>query len=417
MATRKSNGAKRPSGGMQVSRWASLLFAGLVLLFIGFLIGLQMGAQHPRAALDAQKAAPRVVVTQPPQVVAREIPVPAPKAEPPPAVKGEPSPPVKAEPLLGAGRTDVIPALDAELDRIEVEAPKQRQPVVPPIPALPPQTAQPNPTPPPATVAERIVPPSPPQVTPASMALPSAGSGWRKFAVTPPKIDGKAMIAVVIDDLGVDRKRSERIMALPAPLTTAFMSYAKDLPRLTALARAKGHELMLHMPMEPMGASYDAGPTGDVLTVGLPAADIRRRVAEGLGRFDGMIGLNNHMGSRFTADTAGMKIVMEELAKRGLMFLDSVTTQRSVGVEEARRHGIAALARDVFIDNEETLEAVTVQLRKAEQVARKQGYAVAIGHPHDATIEALTAWLPTLKDKGLVLVPISAILRRQHPNG
>jgi len=402
VATRKSNGAKRPSGGIQVSRWVSVLFGAMVLLFIGILIGMQIAAQRPQS--EAAKPAQRIIVNQPPQVIEPAPPSIVERTAPPP-------PPVTAKADTPPMND---PRLDAELDRIELEVTRPPQPVVPPIPALPPQTTQ---TVPAATVAERVVPPLPPQVKPASLALPSAGSGWRKFAVTPPKADGKPMVVVVIDDLGVDRKRAERLITLPGPLTTAFMSYAKDLPRLTAAARARGHELMLHMPMEPMGASLDAGPSGAVLTVGLPAAEVRRRVSEGLSRFDGMIGLNNHMGSRFTTDAAGMKIVMEELAKRGLMFLDSVTTQRSVGMEEARRHGVAALARDVFIDNEETFDAVTAQLRKTEQVARKQGYAVAIGHPHDATIDALAAWLPTLKDKGLVLMPISAILRRQYPNG
>lgn len=425
MATRKASGTKRPSGGSHVSRWASLLFGGLILLFIGVVIGMQFAGRPSQPQSAAQKPEQRIVVAQPPRVIGRDSP---------PAVAAAPSPSlVPTAPQMGAPEspaaarteppTGVEHKFEAELDRIEVEAARAPQPVVPPIPALPARAATPAPptqvTVPmaPATLAERVVVPAPPQLTPASLSLPSAGSGWRKFAITPPKTDGKPMVVVVIDDLGVDHKRAERVLALPGPLTTAFMSYARDLPHLTATARARGHELMLHMPMEPMGASLNAGPAEDVLTIGLSPAEIRRRVAVGLGRFDGMIGLNNHMGSRFTSNPAGMKIVMEELAKRGLMFLDSVTTAHSVGVEEARRHGVAALARDVFIDNDETFAAVTAQLHKTEQVARKQGYAIAIGHPHDATIEALTAWLPTVKGKGLVLVPISAILRRQHPSG
>lgn len=388
MAARKTGGGKRPRGRVQVSRWASLLFGALILLFIGVLTGMQIEAQRQQVSAT-HKPAPRIVVDQPPRIIEREAPLPeATEAVP------EPKPAAIA---------------DEDFDRIETAdaAVKPPEAALPPVPAVPP----------PAPVLDRIITPPPPpaQVIPAALTMP--GAGWRKHALAAPKVDGRPMIAVVIDDLGVDRKRSDRIVALPGPLTTAFMAYAKDLPRVTAAARAKGHELMLHMPMEPQGGSYDAGPDGEVLTVGLSAAEVRRRVAEGLGRFDGMIGLNNHMGSRFTQDPAGMKAVMEELSKRGLMFLDSMTSPKSVGVDEARRHGVPALARDVFIDNEETYDAVMAQLHRTEQVARKQGNAIAIGHPHDATIDALTAWLPTLKDKGLVLVPISAILRRQYPNG
>lgn len=407
MASRKS-GSRRPAGGMQISRWASLLFGGLILLFIGILIGMRLEAQRQQVSAMAAAKPQRIVVEQPQRVIGQE---------PPPAA-GQPAARKEAEAKEAPPpvRTAAVP--DPLVDRIETAPAATPEPNLPPIPALPPVPAYQPLTQPqqPATVAERVVPAVPPQVTPAALSLPGgAASGWRKHAVAPPRVDGRPMIAVVIDDLGIDRKRSDRIVALPGPLTTAFMSYAKDLPKQTAIARGRGHELMLHLPMEPQGESYDAGP--EVLTVGLAPSEIRRRVNDALGRFEGMIGLNNHMGSRFTADRAGMRIVMEELSKRGLMFLDSFTTPRSVGVDEARRHGVTALARDVFIDNEETFEAVTAQLLKAEQVARKQGYAVAIGHPHDATVDALAAWLPTLKDKGLVLVPISTILRRQFPSG
>jgi polysaccharide deacetylase 2 family uncharacterized protein YibQ len=434
VASRKAGGTKRPKGKLQIGRWVSLLFGGVVLLFIGMLIGLQAAGYHPPVTASTRPAEQRIVVDQPARVVEREAVLPRNAViQPPPVVRPEPpAVPSIVPPPVAAESPGHELAFDDELDSIEIASAKAPQPVVPPIPSLPQRAvaAVPVPAPAPAqpiqerppvqdrpTVQERVARPVPAPVVPASLALPGSSAGWRKFALAPPSTEGKPIIAVVIDDLGVDRKRSERVLTLPAPLTTAFMSYAKDLPRITAAARGRGHELMLHMPMEPMGASNDAGPAGEVLTVGLPAAEIRRRVAEGLGRFDGMIGLNNHMGSKFTSDPAGMKIVMEELAKRGLMFLDSVTTNHSAGLDEARKRGVAALARDVFIDNEETFDAVTAQLRKAEAVARKQGYAIAIGHPHDATIEALAAWLPTLKDKGLVQVPVSAILRRQHPSG
>jgi polysaccharide deacetylase 2 family uncharacterized protein YibQ len=187
------------------------------------------------------------------------------------------------------------------------------------------------------------------------------------------------------------------------------MAYANDLPRLTREARGRGHELLVHVPMQPQGESWDPGP--DVLEVNVHPDENRRRLVWGLERFDGFVGINNHMGSRYTGDRVGMRVVMEELKKRGLLFLDSVTTEKSVAPELARNYGVPFAARNVFIDNEQSVSAVLAQLQKAEAHARKHGSAIAIGHPHDATIEALAQWLPGLDAKGLVLVPVTSIIK------
>lgn len=233
---------------------------------------------------------------------------------------------------------------------------------------------------------------------------------WLRYAVAPPATDGRAMIAVVIDDLGVDRRRSDRVAALKGPLTLAYMTYAPDVLRQAASARAKGHELLVHVPMEPQGASYDPGP--DVLTVGLSADELRRRMQYGLSRFDSFVGINNHMGSRFTTNAPGMQVVMEELRERGLLFLDSVTSGTTVGPETARRVGVPYAARNVFLDNDADVASVRRQLAKTEEMARRNGFAIAIGHPHDGTIEAIGGWLGSLEQKGFVLVPVSTIVRR-----
>ncbi|HTH17404.1 MAG TPA: divergent polysaccharide deacetylase family protein [Magnetospirillum sp.] len=246
-----------------------------------------------------------------------------------------------------------------------------------------------------------------PSVAPVQPGAPA----WVRYAVPAPKTAGRPMIAVVIDDLGVDKRRSEKVLPLRAPLTLAFMTYAEDLPKLTQAARHRGHELMLHVPMQPQGESWDPGP--DVLEVGVQPEENRRRLDWGLDRFDGFVGINNHMGSRYTGDRVGMRVVMEELKKRGLMFLDSVTTEKSVAPELAKNYGVPFAARNVFIDNEQSVAAVMAQLQKAEAYARKHGAAIAIGHPHDSTIEALQQWLPGLDAKGFVLVPVTAIVKAQ----
>ncbi|MBF0563402.1 MAG: divergent polysaccharide deacetylase family protein, partial [Alphaproteobacteria bacterium] len=216
-------------------------------------------------------------------------------------------------------------------------------------------------------------------------------------------------IAVVIDDLGLDKRRTERVAGLKAPLTLAFMTYAEDLDHQADNAHAHGHELMVHMPMQPMDGAINAG--SDALTVDLSSEELRRRIGWGLSRFKGFVGVNNHMGSRFTADTAGMRVVMEELSRRGLMFLDSVTTEKSVADEAARRFHVPFAARQIFLDNQSTAASVRGQLEKTEALARRHGFAIAIGHPRDATIEALASWLPSLEHRGFVLVPVTTVVK------
>jgi hypothetical protein len=264
---------------------------------------------------------------------------------------------------------------------------------------------EPAPLPPPP-VAVAPPPPPPPAVAKESPA-------WKRYALPAPETAGRPMIAVIIDDMGLDKRRSERILALPGPLTISFMSYAEELPRQTAEAQAHGHEMMMHVPMEPLAEGLDPGP--GALLDALPADELKRRIGDDLDRFKGYVGINNHMGSKFTAYAPGMTLVMEELHKRGLLFIDSLTTEHSVGLELARQNNVPAAGRNVFIDNDNDVAAVTAQLAKLEELARRKGNAIAIGHPRDATIAALTAWLPTLAGKGIVLVPVSAVVKARQP--
>jgi polysaccharide deacetylase 2 family uncharacterized protein YibQ len=235
---------------------------------------------------------------------------------------------------------------------------------------------------------------------------------WEKFALPTVETGGRPMIAVIIDDMGLDKRRSEKILQLPGPLTISFMSYAEDLGRQTDEARAHGHELMMHVPMEPLAEGLDAGP--GALLVNLPMDELKKRVGEDLDRFKGYVGINNHMGSKFTAFAPGMQVVMDELRRRGLLFIDSMTTDHSVGLNLAQQSGVPTAARNVFLDNAGDIVAVDGQLTKLEDLARKKGNAIAIGHPRDATIAALAAWLPTLQAKGLVLVPVTEVVKARR---
>ncbi len=276
------------------------------------------------------------------------------------------------------------------------------------MPPLPPPAAEP------ALPAAPVEPAPPPEVAslPPVAEIPSAVPAWRAHALPFVPVPGKPMIALVIDDMGVDPRRSAQVIALSGPLTTSFLSYAQNLPKQAAASRAAGHELLLHMPMEPSGSGYDPGP--DVLLTSMGEEAIRARLRKSLAAFSGYVGINNHMGSKFTADPAAMRVVMHELRGDGLLFLDSLTSGKSVGAKVARAEGVPALSRDVFLDDDPQPAAIRVQLRRLEEHARKTGAAVAIGHPRDTTIEALKAWLPQLNAQGFQLVPLSALAKAKH---
>jgi len=240
---------------------------------------------------------------------------------------------------------------------------------------------------------------------------------WRRYAVIPPATLGRPMVAVVIDDMGVDLRRSREAAALSAPLTLAYLPYARDLAQQTAAARKAGHELMVHVSMEPqsrisvLGQAESGGDPGpNALTVGLSPEEIRRRLDWALGQFTGYVGINNHMGSGFTANRPGMAVVIDELKRRGLLFLDSRTTAASVGEQLAAEAGVPHATRHVFLDNIQTSAEVGARLMELERIAKARGAAIAIGHPHEATLAVLREWLPSLAARGLVLVPLSAIV-------
>jgi polysaccharide deacetylase 2 family uncharacterized protein YibQ len=264
---------------------------------------------------------------------------------------------------------------------------------------------------PPAEHPPEPAKPEPSPVTPL-LPAPHGEPAWRRNALPSAPPNGQPMIAIVIDDMGLDRKRSAEVMTLPGPLTLSFMTYAEDLAKQTATGRAHGDEIMLHMPMEPQARHVDPGP--NALVTGLDDAELRRRVIWGLDRIDGIVGVNNHMGSKFTESQPGMTIVLDQLRARGLFFLDSRTTPHSVGLATARQMGVASVGRDIFLDNFMTDPEVARELAQTEAVARKNGVAIAIGHPHDATIAELRQWLPTAAAKGFRLVPVSAIVAREQ---
>lgn len=213
-------------------------------------------------------------------------------------------------------------------------------------------------------------------------------------------------IAIVLDDMGLNKKISNEVVELGGPLTLSFLSYAPNLIEQTTIASSKGHELMLHLPMEPLG---DEDPGPGALLIDMKNMELNQRLNLALEKFPNFIGVNNHMGSRFTSNSKLMEFLISSLKKRGYLFLDSVTTSRSVALKMGRRLSAPVVARDIFLDDIDDEKEVKLRLAQTELIAKKTGTAIAIGHPRKATLRVLKDWMHDLEQKKIQLVPLSAI--------
>ncbi len=217
----------------------------------------------------------------------------------------------------------------------------------------------------------------------------------------------RVKIAIVLDDLGLRQNASLRATELPGPLTLAFLPYGENLQALADSAAANGHEVIVHLPMQGTDTN-DPGP--HALLDGLSPAELKSRIDWNLSQFTGFTGINNHMGSKFTENADGMKLVLGEVMTRKLFYLDSRTTAKSAARQIALDDKIPYAERDVFLDNTREATYVAVQLAEAEALARRHGTVIAIGHPHEVTLDTLARWIPTLKAKGIDLVPVSTVI-------
>jgi uncharacterized protein len=223
--------------------------------------------------------------------------------------------------------------------------------------------------------------------------------------------NARPAIAIVIDDLGADVVHTRQAVALPRAIGLAFLPYPDQTPALALEAGRADHEVIVHMPMQAMGPA-DPGPMA--LKLGLPPDEIVRRLAWSTARVPGFIGINNHEGSRFTADRKALVPVMLYLAQRHLFFFDSRTTAQTQVLAAARAAGVECAERDVFLDDVATPEGVRAQLRELERKARAQGTAIAIGHPHAATLAAVADWAAHEKDFDLVPLTVAMRLKTER---
>lgn len=219
-------------------------------------------------------------------------------------------------------------------------------------------------------------------------------------------------IAIIIDDLGYELAAGHRAIALPGPVTCAMLPAAPGTTSLARSANAQGKEILLHLPMQAANHIGKTEPHNITLDMS------RRRFAEtfeqAITSVPYAIGVNNHRGSLLTRHPGHMQWLMEEILERdSLFFIDSYTTHESIALQIAAESGVQALKRDVFLDSDPRPESVAREFERLKTLARKQGWAVAIGHPYEATLSHLEQALPRLADEGLTLVPLSELLVKQ----
>jgi polysaccharide deacetylase 2 family uncharacterized protein YibQ len=284
------------------------------------------------------------------------------------------------------------------------------QPAPPPAAPAPPQ---PESAPPPAAAA----PPPPAKTAAVAPRLPSAleaaQPAWLRYSRPFDANDRRPRVAIVISELGLSSAATTAsIQQTPPDVSLAFSPYADNLERWIGLARAAGHEVLLNLPMEPINfPANDPGPRA--LLTSLSAQQNLERLDWVLGRIDGYVGVTNHMGSRFTTMSDALKPVLAAINGRGLMFVDSRASARSIAAKMASDIGLPRAINDRQIDQEASRPAIDGRLAEIERIARETGSAVAMAQPYPVTLERLNAWLATLETKGLVLAPVTAIANRQ----
>jgi uncharacterized protein len=216
-------------------------------------------------------------------------------------------------------------------------------------------------------------------------------------------------LAIILDDLGQDYSSAEAIFALPYPLTISVLPNNPHSVDIAEEAHRRGFEVMLHLPMESVSQRH---AESHELRPGMSQRQVSALVDGFIAAVPGVAGVNNHQGSESTADPTLMNELMSVLREHKLFYIDSRTTAATVAFEVARHAGVPAASRNVpFLDDVAEVGAVSRQLRLALREAREKNEAIAIGHPHPATLKALREVLPDAKAQGVRLVYASELVR------
>lgn len=215
--------------------------------------------------------------------------------------------------------------------------------------------------------------------------------------------------AFIIDDLGYETEIAKKMMELDFPITLSILPFLKYSEYIAEEGKKNNQEIMLHLPMEANNSSANPGP-GAIKSY-MSEEEIRQTVRGSIFNFPYVIGVNNHMGSKITEDREIMKIVLEEIRRYDLFFIDSMTTRNSIAYQVAQEMGVKTAVRTVFLDNESDMEYIKGQMLEVQEIALRDGEAIAIGHSRINTFYVLKRMIPELIKAGIEIVPVSELVK------
>ncbi len=216
-------------------------------------------------------------------------------------------------------------------------------------------------------------------------------------------------IAIVIDDMGWELPIAQDLLALEHPISFAVLPQAPYQLKIAEAAKQHQRDLLLHLPMEPHGYPR-VNPGPNALLSHMDSHQLVKLVRTALRALPQVVGVNNHMGSSLTENSQAMRVVMRELKRHDLFFLDSRTSSDSRAYQIAREMGIPTAKRHVFLDNNVQQAYISAQLQRLAKMASQQGTAIGIGHPYPETLSALRHTLPLIRQAGVRIVPISRLV-------
>lgn len=247
-------------------------------------------------------------------------------------------------------------------------------------------------------------------------AIASDGArSFETYSATPVQAPGSAKIALVITDMGKRSRLTRRALSdLPENTTFAFSPFGQGINGWAEQARRANHETVLMIPMEPANYPQDDPGVLTLLVTHTPEQNARW-LHESMTKLTGYVGIITHKGSRFTAAIESMRPIMRELSTRGLMYIDSLSTQYSVGPALARTMSVpvAVNSRIGFVDEEPSAAVISERLDELVKVAQRDGYAVGIARPLPVSMDSINIWAAGLESRGAVLVPISQVANQQ----
>lgn len=229
------------------------------------------------------------------------------------------------------------------------------------------------------------------------------------FFYSPGETTPEYRIAIVIDDLGFSIDRARELLNLKIPISFAVLPYRAYSTEIANEASAMGRDVLLHLPMEPVDYPKQDPGEGSVF-LSMSDEEIAGQVARDIEAVPHVIGVNNHMGSKFSENREKMAVVLNTVKEKKLFFLDSKTSPKTTGFSLAKEIGLRALDRNVFLDNDRDIAYTLTKLEELIEIAKKHGSAIAIGHPHPTTIAALEKMVERFESEGIEVVPISSLL-------